>query len=59
MEVAAAAANTPATNRTPEQHGVYHRHQRALWDVQPLQFAMDVDTPDDIRVGLRNGRGIP
>ena len=48
VEVAAAAANTPATNRTPEQRGVYRHHQRALRDVQPLWFAVDVDTPDDI-----------
>ena len=49
VEVAAAAASMPATNRTPEQCGVYRRHQRALRDAQPLRFTMDVDTPDDIR----------
>ena len=36
MEVAAAAATTPATNRTPEQRGVYRRHQCTLRDAQPL-----------------------
>ena len=62
VEVAAAATNTPVTNRTPEQRGVYRRHQRTLRDTQPLQFAMDADTPDDIRhwieEWLRNPIGI-
>ena len=49
MEVATIATNTPAANRTPEQRGVYRRHHGALRDTQPLQFAMDVDTPDDTR----------
>ena len=63
VEVAATAANTPATNPTPEQCGVYRHHQRALRDVQPLRFAMDVDTPDDIRrwieEWLQNPIGMP
>ena len=33
----------------PKQRGVHRRYQRALRDAQPLQFAVDVDTPDDIR----------
>ena len=49
MEVATTAANTPAVNRTPEQRGVHRRYQHALRDAQPLRFAVDVDTPDDIR----------
>ena len=49
VEVAAATANTPVVNRTPEQCRVYHCHQRALRDAQPLRLAVDVDTPDDIR----------
>ena len=48
VEVATTAANTPAVNRTPKQHGVHRRYQRALRDAQPLQFTVDVDTPDDI-----------
>ena len=48
VEVAATAANTLATNRTPEQCGVYRCHQRTLRDVQPLWFTVDVDTPNDI-----------
>ena len=48
MEVATTTANTPAVNRTPEQCGVHCRYQRALRDAQPLRFAVDVDTPDDI-----------
>ena len=63
MEVVAAAANMPATNRTPEQRGVYRRHQRALRDAQPLRFIMDVDTPNDIRHWIeewsRNPIGMP
>ena len=49
MEVAAIACSTPAANRTPEQHGVYRRHHCALRDLQPLRFAVDVNTPDNIR----------
>ena len=49
VEMATTATNTPAANRTSEQHGVHRHYQHALWDAQPLQFAVDVDTPDDIR----------
>ena len=49
VEVATTTTNTPAVNHTPEQRGVHHRYQRALRDVQPLRFTVDVDTPDDIR----------
>ena len=63
VEVATAAANTPAVNRTPEQRGVHRRHQHALKDAQPLRFAVDVDTPDDIRRWIeewsRNPIGMP
>ena len=48
VEVAAIACNTLAVNHTSEQHGVYCRHHHVHWDAQPLRFAVDVDTPDDI-----------
>ena len=57
------AANTPVANRTPKQRRVHHRYQCALRDVQPLQFAVDVNTPDDIRRWIeewsRNPIGMP
>ena len=63
VEVATAAANTPAVSRTPEQRGVHRRHQRALKDAQPLRFAVDVDAPNDIRHWIgewsRNPIGMP
>ena len=49
MEVVAITCNTPAVNRTTEQHGVYHHHHCACQDAQPLHFAVDVDTPVNIR----------
>ena len=48
MEAAAIACDTLAANCTPKQHGVFHRHHRAIRDVQPLCFPVDVNTPDDI-----------
>ena len=61
-EVATIAANTPAASCTPEQCGVHRRHQRALRDVQPLWFAVDVDTPNNIhhwiKEWLRNPTGM-
>ena len=49
VEVAAIACNTPAVNHTAEQCGVYHCHHCMCQDAQPLCFAVDVDTPVDIR----------
>ena len=48
VEAAAIACNTLAVNCTSKQCGVYHRHHHACRDTQPLHFAVDVDTPDDI-----------
>ena len=48
VEVATTSANTPAVNCTPKQHGVHHCYQHTLRDAQPLRFAVDVDTPDNI-----------
>ena len=63
MEVAATTTNTPAANCTPKQCGVHRRHQCTLRDVQPLQFAVDVNTPDDIRCWIeewwQNPIGMP
>ena len=63
VEVATTAANTPPANCTPEQRGVHRRHQRTLKDAQPLRFAVDVDTPDNIRRWIeewsRNPIGMP
>ena len=63
VQVATIATNTPAVSRTPKQCGVHRRHQCALRDVQPLWFAVDVDTPDDIRHWIeewsRNPIGMP
>ena len=63
VEVATTAANTPVANRTPEQRGVHRCYQRTLRDTQPLRFAMDVDTPDDIRCWIeewsQNPIGMP
>ena len=49
VEVAAIACNTPVVNCTAEQCRVYCHHHHMHWDTQPLHFAVDVDTPDDIR----------
>ena len=48
MEVATAAINTPVASHTPKQCRVHCRYQHTLRHAQPLQFAVDVDTPDDI-----------
>ena len=63
VEVATTTANTPVANHTPEQCGVHRHYQRALRDVQPLRFAVHVDTPDDIccwiKGWLQNPIGMP
>ena len=59
VEVAAAATNTPATNRTPEQHRVFHCHHHAVRDTQPLWFFVDVTHPTTSATGSKSGRGIP
>ena len=48
MEVAAITTNTLVTEHTPEQCGVYRHHHRAIRDMQPLHFPVDVNMPDDI-----------
>ena len=48
MEVVGIICNTPAANHTSEQCRVYRCHHRMRQDAQPLHFAVDVDTPDNI-----------